>query len=332
MTEVYTGSAEPCRDDVSTSDPELAAEVLRDSYRVRGGVRISDVAEGFRFFHERLSGAGFAVTRFRADATVCLQGPLDGLLCVERVHAGHLSIDTASGDRRTTGPGEVGLIPPHESWLATAREIDLAPIVLERDRVATHAASLCDIEPDALTFTGLRPSSRAAANHWDATVAHVRDDVLCNPGVVTSPLVQFETFRLLATGLLALFPNNAVVALDDRPVGRSRRAAPATIRRAVAYIDANAQRPIGLADIAGAARIGARGLQYNFRRYRGCTPLDYLRQVRLAGAHQDLVAGDPTRGDTVTAIAARWGFSNPGRFSVEYRREYGCSPSESLRS
>ncbi|MDQ4118039.1 MAG: helix-turn-helix domain-containing protein, partial [Actinomycetota bacterium] len=56
-----------------------------------------------------------------------------------------------------------------------------------------------------------------------------------------------------------------------------------------------------------------------------------LRRARMARAHADLRAGDPTRGDTVATIAMRWGFSNPGRFAAEYREAYGTSPSETLR-
>ncbi len=48
-------------------------------------------------------------------------------------------------------------------------------------------------------------------------------------------------------------------------------------------------------------------------------------------AHEDLVAADPTRGDTVAAIADRWRFRHHGRFAVDYRAHYGVSPSETLR-
>ncbi|WP_372460725.1 helix-turn-helix domain-containing protein [Actinomycetospora endophytica] len=51
----------------------------------------------------------------------------------------------------------------------------------------------------------------------------------------------------------------------------------------------------------------------------------------MEGAHRDLEAADPTRGDTVGAIAARWGFAHPGRFAIDYRRSYGRSPGETLR-
>ena len=62
------------------------------------------------------------------------------------------------------------------------------------------------------------------------------------------------------------------------------------------------------------------------------TPLEYLRRVRLERAHRDLVVADPTAGDTVAAIATRWGFAHHGYFSAAYRRIYGHPPHVTLRS
>jgi AraC-like DNA-binding protein len=56
----------------------------------------------------------------------------------------------------------------------------------------------------------------------------------------------------------------------------------------------------------------------------------YLRRLRLHYARQDLVAGNRID-DTVTAIAARWGFAHTGRFAVLYREIYGQSPHATLR-
>jgi len=100
-----------------------------------------------------------------------------------------------------------------------------------------------------------------------------------------------------------------------------------TLRRALAFIDAHAGEDIGIAEIAEAARIGPRGLQRAFRQYRDTTPMEYLRRVRLDHAHRELLAGDPSRGDTVSAVAARWGFAHAGRFSAAYYAAYGCFPS-----
>ena len=68
-----------------------------------------------------------------------------------------------------------------------------------------------------------------------------------------------------------------------------------------------------------------------FRRHRDTTPLAYRKRVRMERAHCDLPAADPLAGDTVAPIAARWGFTQAGAFSVDYRRVYGCSPSHTLR-
>lgn len=103
------------------------------------------------------------------------------------------------------------------------------------------------------------------------------------------------------------------------------------MRRAVEFMDAHAHEDLGLTEIADAAQIGARSLQLTFRRHCDTTPLEYLRRVRLDNAHHDLQAADPTRGDRVETIAARWGFGHPGRFSVLYRQKYGRFPSATLR-
>ncbi|MCH1867003.1 helix-turn-helix domain-containing protein [Nocardioides sp. CFH 31398] len=106
---------------------------------------------------------------------------------------------------------------------------------------------------------------------------------------------------------------------------------PATLRRAVEHIEAHAGEALTLGEIARTARASPRAVQYAFRRYRGTTPTGYLRRVRLEGAHRDLVRGDPTTGDTVAAIAARWGFAKAGRFSALYAAAYGRPPSHTLR-
>jgi transcriptional regulator GlxA family with amidase domain len=99
----------------------------------------------------------------------------------------------------------------------------------------------------------------------------------------------------------------------------------------VGFIHDNADSDIGLAEIAAAANLTPRAVQYMFRRHLGVTPMEYLRRVRLDFAHRDLQAADPAV-DTVNSIAGRWGFAHAGRFSVAYRRAFGTSPSATLRT
>ena len=62
------------------------------------------------------------------------------------------------------------------------------------------------------------------------------------------------------------------------------------------------------------------------------TPAWYLHRVRLTRAHQQLRAADPASGVTVAAVARRWGWASPSRFSAAYRRQFGLPPSQTLRS
>ena len=98
----------------------------------------------------------------------------------------------------------------------------------------------------------------------------------------------------------------------------------------VDYVEANAHRPIGMADIAAACDRTPRSLQLIFRRATDTTPWAYVRSVRLARAHYDLVRADGRR-DTVASVALWWGFTNSGRFSAEYRAVYGEPPHTTLR-
>jgi transcriptional regulator GlxA family with amidase domain len=128
--------------------------------------------------------------------------------------------------------------------------------------------------------------------------------------------------------VLSTFPNNALFdpTIEDRHDSR-----PVLVRRAVAFIDDNAHRDIALADIAAAVDITPRAVQYGFRTHLDCTPMEYVRRVRLHHAHCDLAAAD--RGEaTVTAIAAKWGFAHTGHFATRYRETYGQSPHETLQS
>lgn len=105
----------------------------------------------------------------------------------------------------------------------------------------------------------------------------------------------------------------------------------AVVDRAVAFIHANAADGITVGDVADAAYVSVRTLNRAFHRHLDITPAAYLRNARLAGARHDLEAGAPVA-TTVTAIAARWGFTDLGRFAAVYRDEYGETPRATLRA
>jgi AraC-like DNA-binding protein len=132
-------------------------------------------------------------------------------------------------------------------------------------------------------------------------------------------------------------PETATRPAGNRPLLRrslegppASRRIPATMRSAIAFIETCAAEPIGLAEIAGAAQISPRALQAAFRKHLGTTPLGHLHAVRMARVHADLLAAQPGDGQTVSAVANRWGFSQLSRFARDYKQRYGVSPRQTL--
>jgi AraC-like DNA-binding protein len=176
-----------------------------------------------------------------------------------------------------------------------------------------------------LRFLSPDPVSPAARVQWTAAIRYV-DDLLAGPGAALSPLVLTSAARLLAATALTVFPNTALAPAAPRD---RRDASTATVRRATAFIDEHAGQDITAAGIAAAARVSVRSLQLAFRCELGTTPTAYLRTVRLARAHRELVDAGPGE-ETVTAVAYRWGFSSTSRFSAYYRQTYGVNPKQTL--
>ncbi|WP_406438513.1 AraC family transcriptional regulator [Streptomyces sp. NBC_00631] len=251
-----------------------------------------------------------------------------GRICLCVVHEGTIQDHGYQGVRDSFGTGDTVLFAPHDlpyaGRICNARYniTMLDPGLL--DQVAASAGSR---PSEPVRLTGHRPRSRAAGDQLKSTIFYLRDHVLADPETAAQPLIVSAGSQLLAASVLAAFPNTA----RTDPTGQDRGDAhPATLRRAIAYIDDHADQPITVADIAGAVHVTIRTLQYAFRRHLGTTPMAYLRRVRLAQAHHDLLVADPAAGATVAGIAARWGFAHPGRFAALYRAAYATGPADTL--
>ena len=232
------------------------------------------------------------------------------------------------GNDETFGPGDLFLISrPDLPYAGVAHAPRLRFTVLD-PAICARVAATTDDDASPVRMLDHRPVSRQAALHLWRAVAYVRDSVMAAPEALLTPLVVSTASQYLAASVLHAFPNSA---LTDPTARDEHDANPGTLRRAVAFIEANPDADISVADIAGAASVTPRALQLAFRRHLDTTPTEYLRRVRLAHAHQDLVHASPGGGTTVTAVAYRWGFSSPGRFTQYYRAAYGVPPSYTLR-
>lgn len=247
-----------------------------------------------------------------------------GTICLCDISTGTVDDHEVDGDRPAAsyGPGQVfSFAPPDRSYRGRINHARYSITMLDPALLGEVAAPRDDHHP--VRLLDHLPVTAAAAARLRRVIDHV-DEVLRDPG---APLVAATASQHLAAAVLHTFPNTAL----QEPTTTDRHDAhPETVRRAVAFIETDPAREMTLAQIAAAAHVTPRALQYAFVRHLQTTPMAYLRRVRLDAAHRDLRAADPHDGDTVTTVAARWGFAHPGRFATAYREAYGRAPSRTL--
>jgi AraC-like DNA-binding protein len=96
-------------------------------------------------------------------------------------------------------------------------------------------------------------------------------------------------------------------------------------RLALAHLD----EPLHISALCRTLAVSERTLRKAFHKIHGLPPCRYLRMLRLAQARRALLSADSRR-VTVTEIATGFGFVELGRFSVEYRKVFGETPSQTL--
>lgn len=97
------------------------------------------------------------------------------------------------------------------------------------------------------------------------------------------------------------------------------------LARALAFMAARRSSAIGLSDIAAAAGVSARTLQYAFQDALGRSPGQHLRRLRLEGARADLERDGIS---SLAEIAAKWRFTNQTRFVAYFQQAYGVHPAQ----
>jgi AraC-like DNA-binding protein len=311
----------------ASAEPDEAVELISAAY-VDVTLSLPPDRESFRFALDRFDGGCFQLDRMEIAAHAAFSYEPDQEYFISTVGRGTLGVRQRGADERLV-PGEVALIG--RPGVETRTEVDaFRQGVVQLRAGSLRAAAGLDPRGDQLPeFSSILPISEGHARTWRRGVAFVTATFREDPAVLESPLVLGGTERMLAGLVLATFPNDAFV-LPERGEEHDARS-PATLRRAIAFIESNAQADIGIDDIAAAARVSRRAVQQAFRRHHDTTPTAYLRRVRLDAAHRELLDAAPGDGLTVTDVAYRWGFCSPSRFTERYHAAFGTTPSATLR-
>ena len=314
------------RERYATADPDQGHDYLRRMFDVMNfDFIVRGNAENFHFSADNLLIGNTVIGQLRHSMAVVVKAP-DGVGW-QTLYTSRKPTMQVDADQRQyrLGAGQTLLLSTEHPYTGAWENLDADVVGLDQALVADHAAA--QLEPgQPLRFDFGTAISPVASDHWRRTVDLVRQIALANASNPDGALLADQLSRLLAGAALTCFPN-PTLSNTTTP----RTATPGSLRRATAYIEDHLDQPITLTDIATAAGITARSLHETFRRHLDTTPMAYLRRARLACAHRDLTDARPGDGQTVTRIAARWGFYSLPRFGVTYRQSYGTPPSHTLR-
>ncbi|RZU53457.1 AraC-like DNA-binding protein [Krasilnikovia cinnamomea] len=280
----------------------------------------------FRYRYEQLACGPVGIARADCSVGMRIQVPdLQTSYAVAfadgEIHSRHRGISTSVSNTSAAIYRPVGEVRSHSASGCQSYMVTIEGLALE----STLGAFLGRSIAGPVRFGPSLDLTTGPGLSWARLVRAVAIEAGSPDGLGGQPAVLQPLTDAILRGLL--------LAADhpDRPTLHEPAQAcqPGPLGRAVDAIHADPAHPYTLTSLAAVASVGGRALQQGFREQFGVSPMGYLRQVRLARAHDELRSADPSC-TGVAAIAHRWGFAHLGRFAGYYRAVYGCPPSVTL--
>lgn len=277
--------------------------------------------------HTRLHGVFFAGTalldlQYNAPVRVAVRDVADHYL-VRLTLAGRCEV-THGSRRAQLQPGSLSISSPFaSSSITTDGQCRNVILRVARAALTQQLQQLTgqDLREPLVFDVGVDP-----AHPGVASVVHTLA-YLCNlqaPGLQGQALDQGLSDFVVQL-LLTQLPHNHSARLRHGP----QTPLPRHVRRARDHIEAHLHQPLSLPQLGQLCGVSARTLQAGFQRFLGLSPVDYIRQRRLAAVHEALRLAPP--GQTVTQVLLAHGVHSFSHFTRAYRLRYGCAPSDTLR-
>ncbi|MGC5344421.1 AraC family transcriptional regulator [Streptomyces sp. DT24] len=330
MAVSFSRSSEPLQQHgrLRTGDVDLAQQVVAEVYEPHTLTPVDRNGLDARLNAVQLGGVTLGYLTYGTEAHIALPAS-EHWYHINITLAGSSLVTRENGDRGTTrGMAHAAMLLPHRAqtiaWAADAAQFALK---IPRADLEGHLAALTRsqvtgpidfdlvIELDSRAGKGLLRCIEFVRTEWD------EDGVLARNA---DSRRQLESMLLTNLLVAAAGPHQALLQRTDGTLRSS------TLKSALDYIHDHAGELPTPTDVATATGVSARTLQLHFLNNLGCTPSQYLRDIRLRGVRDELLYPRSAE-TTVTDVASAYGFHNLGRFSSLYRSVYAESPSETLR-
>lgn len=178
---------------------------------------------------------------------------------------------------------------------------------------------------DPIVFKLAMDMESDAGKTWWNMVRFIAQEVPLLRKLPNSEILIRQLEQLLVTTLLHVQPHN----YSEELFHKLPNIAPRHVKRAEDYIVAHCREAVTIDDLVEVTGVSPRTLYKGFQKFRGVSPMKFLKATRLDKVHEALKEADSS--DCVTQIAMEFGFRQLGRFAMEYRRRFGEFPSETLK-
>lgn len=302
----------------------------RDYFRaVEGGTHFFDIARppGFGDFeHHEWALGRISLNRIdiscAGDFTVTKAAPVP-YFQFNFVLEGACEIKGRHG-RLVANPGDIFVIDPEqpatEFWQSRMLQylLRIERRVVENALATELGAGLSK----HLVFDPVTPDPGICA--WLHQIANG-----CVDGAGSSLMANRRVAKSIEDTLIAMVLAGFHHSESEVLARKSPSVAPYYVKRAEEHIRLHARDELSVESIAAAAKVSPRTLFYGFKRWRGKSPMAYVRESRLDMARKELELGQEA-GTTVSKAAVNAGFTNFSQFSRIYKARFGETPSATL--
>ncbi|WP_407303808.1 AraC family transcriptional regulator [Acinetobacter sp.] len=136
--------------------------------------------------------------------------------------------------------------------------------------------------------------------------------------------IRSDFEKIMVKSLLLSQPHNYSHLLDNE-----HNADPEFLKRALNYIHLNIHQNLHPEDLECITGVSKQKLSKAFRDRMQVSLNSYIRYYRLKCIYQEL--SKPEDKKNITHVAMKWGINHLGRFSIEYKQQFGESPSDTVR-
>ncbi|MDJ0902697.1 MAG: helix-turn-helix transcriptional regulator [Xenococcus sp. MO_188.B8] len=204
---------------------------------------------------------------------------------------------------------------------------EMLAVILDKSRLNTYAQTLdChQNSPEIHLNSILSLTSETGASLW-RYLNFLWYEIEQDGFLLRSPLALQELENIFFRLMISIWEESSNI--DNHQ--QKRNCSSAYVIRIEEYLQEHLSSPISTVDLAEVSGVSYRTLNRAFKKHRGKTPTQFLKERRLEACNRALLAAD-SQSTNVTDIALEYGFHHLGRFASEYRKVFQELPSETLR-